>query len=381
MKILYVAGRWDPTIQNEYSGSDYGAYHMLEKQPGVEVSLVEPIQDIPNFIERVITKLYSVLFNKRLIKYYPSSLRESGMAVNQAIAKHQPDVIFSKYAAPMVHANITPPFVYMCDSTVKWTKEIWPDFSKLGFMIMEKWERKVIEACDRLVTFSDASAAVIEKAYGKDPSKVQVLPIPAYIPAHILLPPKTIQKEINDPLQLLLVGKRYHLRGVDIAIETTNLLNMKGVPTELSIAGMAGKNQTHVKYLGVFNKEDPEELMSYFNLFKKADLLIHPSRFHSAGIVISEAAGFGLPTITNAAGGLATSVQHDQTGLVLPEKSSPSAYVEAILALIHDKDRYQSYCTNARKRFDELLNWENAGQHLFEIIKKVHQTNSTSQPI
>lgn len=379
MKILYVAGRWDPTVQNEYSGSDYGAYHMLEKQPDVEVSLVEPMQDIPNFFERVITKLYSVFFNKRLIKYYPSSLRESGRAVNQAIAKHQPDVIFSKYAGPIVHANTTQAFVYMCDSTVKWTKEIWPIFSKLGILFMEKWEEKVIEECDRLVTFSEASAAVIVKAYGKDPSKVHVLPIPAYIPAHILPSPETIQKEINDPFRLLLVGKRFHLRGVDIAIETANLLNKKGIPTELSIVGMDGRDQAHVKFLGVFNKETPEEIHAYFEIFKKADLLIHPSRFHSAGIVISEAAGFGLPTITNAAGGLATTVQHDRTGLVLPENSPPSAYVEAINSLILDKDRYQNYRINARKRFDEALNWEKAGQHLLEIIKEAHQTKSTSQ--
>lgn len=379
MKILYVAGRWDPTVQNEFSGSDYGAYHMLKKQPGVQVALVEPMQDIPNFFERVITKLYSLFFSKRLIKYYPSSLRISGQAVNQAIRNHQPDVIFSKYAAPMVHANITRPFVYMCDSTVTWTKEIWPDFSKLGFLIMEKWERKVIGACDRLVTFSEASAAVIEDTYGKEPAKVRVLPIPAYIPAHILPPPEMIQKTIKEPLRLLLVGKRYHLRGVDIAIETTNLLNAKGIPTELSIAGMDGNNQAHVKYLGVFNKENSEELLSYFNLFKNADLLIHPSRFHSAGIVISEAAGFGLLTITNAAGGLATSVQHDETGFVLPEKSPPSAYVEAILSLITDNDRYQRYRTNARKRFDEALNWEKAGDRLYEIIKEAHQTKGSSQ--
>ena len=139
MKILYVAGRWDPTIQNEYSGSDYGAYHMLKKQPGVEVSLVSPMEDTPDFIEKVITKVYRVFFKKRLIKYYPSSLRRVGKAVNQAIADYQPDVIFSKYSAPIVYAKITRPFVYMCDSTAKWTKEVWPDFSKLGFMIMEKW--------------------------------------------------------------------------------------------------------------------------------------------------------------------------------------------------------------------------------------------------
>jgi glycosyltransferase involved in cell wall biosynthesis len=89
--------------------------------------------------------------------------------------------------------------------------------------------------------------------------------------------------------------------------------------------------------------------------------------------VISEAAAFGLPTITNAAGGLATTVEHDLTGLVLPEKSPPSAYVESIISLIKDKDRYQNLRLSARQRFDAVLNWETAGQHLFEIIKQVHQ--------
>lgn len=374
MKILYLTGRWDPTIQSEYSGSDYGAYHMLKKQPGAEVFLVEPMEDKPNFIENLISKIYRMFFKKRLIKYYPSSLREIGKTVNQAIAKHQPDVIISKYSAPIVHANIGRPFVYMCDSTVKWTKEIWPVFSKLGFLIMEKWERKSIRKCDRLITFSEASAAVIETAYGKDPAKVQVMPIPTYIPDHILPASDAIQKAINSPLHLLLVGKRYHLRGVDIAIDVVQQLNTHGVPTELTIVGMDGEDQAHVKFKGTYNKENPQELKSYFDFFIKADLLIHPSRFHSAGIVISEAAGFGLPTLTNAVGGLATTVQHDQTGLVLPEKSPPSAYVEAIEALIKDKPRYQNYRTAARKRFDDKLNWEKAGQHLFEIIKEVTLT-------
>lgn len=374
MKILYVAGRWDPNIQNEYSGSDFGAYHMLKQQPGVQVSLVSPLEDKPNFIEKVIAKIYRLIFKKRLIKYYPSSLREIGKVVNHAIAYDNPDVIFSKYSAPMVHANITRPFVYMCDSTVRWTKGIWPDFSKLGFVIMEKWEAKSIRECDRLITFSKASAEVIEKAYGKDPAQIRVLPIPAFIPGHILPAHNEIHKEIGEPLHLLLVGKRYHLRGVDIAIEATDMLNQSGVPTQLSIVGMAGQDLAHVKFKGVFKKEDPDQLRAYFGFFKWADMLIHPSRFHSAGIVISEAAGFGLPTLTNAVGGLATTVQHDQTGLVLPEKSPPSVYVEAIKALIEDKTRYQNYRTAARKRFDDKLNWEKAGQHLFNIIKEVTLT-------
>jgi len=370
MKILYVPGRWSPKVQNEYSGSDYGAYNMLKRQTETEMFLVEPLEDTPNLIEKIITKVYQIFSKKRWIKYYPSALKKHGVIVNRAIEKYQPDVIFSKYSAPMVHAHIDRPFVYMCDSSLKWTKDIWPEFSKLGFWIMEKWESRVIRECNRLITFSEESAEVIKTQYQKDPDKVSVLPIPAYIPEHILPDKKQIIKDISKPFRLLLVGKRFHLRGMDIAIETANIMNEQGYPTELRIVGYSGEDQTHVKFMGVYNKEDPQELQAYFDFFKWADLLIHPSRFHSAGIVISEAAAFGLPTITNAAGGLATSVQDDITGIVLTKHSPPSAYVEAMIALINDKDRYSRYRVAARDRFDSKLNWKIAGDKLFEIISE-----------
>jgi len=370
MKILYVPGRWDPTVQNEFSGSDFGAYNMLKKQPGTELFLVDPLEDQPNFFEKIVTKIYELFFKKRLIKYYPSSIKKAGKAVNRAIAKVQPDVIFSKYSAPMVYANIDRSFVYMCDSTIKWTKDVWPAFSKLGFWIMEYWEAKSIHESDRLITFSEENADVIKTYYKKDPEKVRVLPIPAYIPGHILPDSENIKKEIGEPFHLLLVGKRYHLRGMDIAIKTANILNTKGYPTELRIVGYSGEDQAHVKFMGMYEKEQPNALMAYFDCFNWADLLIHPSRFHSAGIVISEAAAFGLPTITNAAGGLATSVQDDITGIVLPKLSPPSAYVDAIISLMNDKERYLKYRVAARKRFDEELNWEVAGVKIFEIVQE-----------
>jgi hypothetical protein len=70
----------------------------------------------------------------------------------------------------------------MCDSTVKWTKEIWPTFSKLGFQVMEKWEEKAIRESDQIITFSKASADIIIMLTTKSLLKVQVFPIPAYIP-------------------------------------------------------------------------------------------------------------------------------------------------------------------------------------------------------
>lgn len=379
MRILYIAGRWDPTVQNEHSGSDFGAFNQLKKQPETEVFLAGPFEDNPNIFEKIITKLYRLFSKKRWIKYHPSGLRKAGKIVNQAIEELQPDVIFSKYSAPLVHAKIDRPFVYMCDSTVKWTKDVWPIFSKLGFRIMENWEAKSIRECDRIITFSDASAEIIKTYYRKDSSKVVVMPIPAYVPEFIIPAKDSIHKQIGDKLHLLLVGKRFLLRGMDIAIETTQLLNDKGYPTELRIVGIDGVNQSNIRFLGNFEKEQPEELVAYFECFNWADLLIHPSRFHSAGIVISEAAAFGLPTITNAAGGLATSVQDDVTGIVLPENSSPSEYMNAIISLIKDEKRYSRYRKAARKRFDEKVNWDVSGKLLFNIIQEEVHRDKASQ--
>lgn len=371
MKLLYVAGRWDPTIQNEYSGSDYGAFHMLKKQTDIEVALVGPLEDQPTTIERLTFGLYNQLSKKRLLKYYPSSLKRIGKEINRAIHHYQPDVIFSKYSSPIVHAIIDRPFVYMCDSTIHWTKKYWREFSKVGFNIMEKWEKKSILSSDRIITFSEANADVIKSYYQKEPEKVRVMPIPAFIPASHLPSRESVDKKIGDTLHLLLVGKRFHLRGMDIAIDVVQKLNAEGVPAQLRIVGIKGDDQDFVKFTGSYEKEDPEQIKEYFECFSWADILIHPSRFHSAGIVISEAAAFGLPTITNASGGLATSVQHDHTGLVLPEGSPAQAYLNAIKSLIDDKDRYKRYRAAARDRFDDILNWEKAGHYLAEIIREV----------
>ena len=373
MKLLYVACRWLPTVQNEFSGSDFGAYNMLKKDTDLEVSLIGPFEDKPNLLEKVINKLYTTFFSKRLIKYFPSTIRQSGMTISQAINDFKPQIIFSKYSAQMYHVDhLTAPYIYMCDSTMQWTKKYWPEFSKVGTRIMEKWERKSIEECDLLITFSHENATIINEHFGKDPAKIRVFPIPAYIPKELIPDKNEISKEISGEIKLLLVGKRYHLRGIDIGIEIVNELNRQGIKSQLTIVGITGENSDYVRFMGNLNKENSQQMKDYFQFFSDSDFLIHPSRFHAAGIVISEAAAFGLPTITNNVGGLATTVLDKETGIVLPESSPAKAYVSAIQSLIQDKEHYRKMRIAARERFDRELNWESAGERLRGIIHEVY---------
>lgn len=373
MKVLYIAGRWDPRLQDEYSGNDYGAYHAFEKLADIELSLVGPLDFQPNMLERGMMKLYQSLSGKRLMKYPWSYPRRCALEISRAIKQIKPDLVFSKYSAPLADVDIDVPLIYMCDSIVPFAAPLANEFSRPAYQQMERWERKVIQKAVKVITYSQANADLIVSAYGAPPDKVVVFPIPAYVPAELLTDIMVTEQELVEPLRLLFVGKRARLRGVDIAIDAVKQLNREGILAELRIAGMTGNDEEHVRYLGVFNKEEPTKMKAYYENFQWAQLLLHPSRFHTAGMVISEAAAFGLPAITNNVGGLATTVLDGKTGIVLPAGSPASAYCVAIKDLMNHPARYQAFRRKARLRFDAELNWEKAGDKLVEFVRQAVQ--------
>ncbi len=368
--MLYIANRWDPRIQDEYSGNDYGAYHAIKNQPNVEVELVGPFNFPPEILDRIYYK-FPRLFKKRPIKHSISYLKKSAKIVEDAVKRFQPDVIFSKYSAPLVYVDLKIPFVYMCDSTIIWARETAKEYSSFTYDRMEKWEEKIIRMATKVITYSQANAEVITEAYGKSPNDIIVFPIPSQVPKKLIPDRNSISKHFGKRLNLLFVGKRFHLRGADIAIEVVKQLNKNGVPADLRIVGMDENDTKFVNFKGAFHKEQPGEIEAYFENYKWADILLHPARFHSAGIVISEAAAFGVPTVTNNVGGLATTVKDGITGFVLPAKSSPEAYVKKIKSLMKNEDIYQVMQLSARSRFDEELHWDVAGKILFKCIQSI----------
>lgn len=370
MKILYIAGRWDPQTQTEYSGNDFGAYRSLLNDPGIELVLSGPFDFPPGWLERGLEKVYRRLTGKRLLKFPLSYPSKCAREIQKSLDAVKPDLIFSRYSAPLAKVKLNAPLVYMCDSIVPFTQDLAAEFSKPAYRLMEKWERQVVKKARRVITYSQANADLIVSAYGKPTDKVTVFPIPAFVPARLRKDLPEEHKDLNAPLRLLFVGKRAQLRGVDRAIATVRQLNAEGIRADLRIVGMNGTDEEHIQYMGVYDKEKPEGEEAYFANFRWAQLLLHPARFHAAGIVISEAAAFGLPTLTNAVGGLATSVLHGQTGLVLPAGSPAANYCQAIKALMREPEQYQAFRVNARRRFDAELDWEKAGERLSTIIRE-----------
>ena len=155
-----------------------------------------------------------------------------------------------------------------------------------------------------------------------------------------------------------------------MAIEVANELNRRGIPTELTICGLTGEPDGLVRFAGLFRKSVPEELKKYADLYRHAHLLIHPALFEAAGIVPAEAASFGVPTITNDVGGLATSVAHGVSGIVLRGHSTAEAYVETTIKLVRNRDEYARLSLGARRRYEREQNWQVAGQRVMKILEE-----------
>lgn len=106
--------------------------------------------------------------------------------------------------------------------------------------------------------------------------------------------------------------------------------------------------------------------------------MIHPARFEAAGIVPSEAAAFGVPTITNEIGGLGTTVADQVSGVVLPRLSPAEAYVQALIQYLNNPDQYQVLCKTTRERFEKELNWVEVSKKVVALCEEVSGKSTDS---
>jgi len=289
--------------------------------------------------------------------------------VEQAIEEFQPHAIFTHNLIPLVYLQTSVLIVYKTDAVIWNMHAQWPTYSRLELVRMLRWEQIALSKATRVITASRWAERALTGHYHIPQERILVLPIPSSLPLDEV--PQQVADKPIDPhdLHLLAVAKDYHLKGIDIAEETVALLQGKGIHATLLVAGHTRPDSEHVRFLGLFKKDDPQQRKAYLEQYQWADFLIHPARYEAAGIVCGEAAAFGVPTITNAIGGLATTVEDGVSGVVLPINSPASAYAAAVERYINDPAAWQRLRRSTRERYERELNWEAAGSKIVSLLE------------
>lgn len=371
MKLLYATGRYNPLKHDEGSGEDYNLYQSFLNN-GFSMEIVGPLEDRPGVVEKIYRKFHGVFSKKRYAKYSSSLLKNTSNEVHKTLAWFQPDVLFSHNLSAFVKLqNSDVPIVYMMDAPLMGTEAQWPLFSQLEYKRMLAWEKTVLHKAARIVTRSQWAIDYLTNEYNIPNHKIVLIQAASSLPERVIPSAAQIGLLNLDPLHLLLVGRVYKLKGIDTAIEIVNHLNQTGIKAELRIVGLDGDEGENYKFMGSFKKTDEQALNNYADQYRWAHFLLHPARYDSAPIVTAEAAAFGVPTLTNAVGGIATTVQDGVSGRVLPALSPAEEYVTLIRYYVEHPDEYRKMRLSSRERYERELNWKVVGDSVVGVIRQV----------
>lgn len=370
-RVLYAAYRHDPRNPDLASGADYRFASALQGQ-GFEMRFSGPVVGPAWAVERLLRRFYRRLSGRDYTKFPLSLMWRSARQLQRAANFERPDVIFTLFPPPLALYRGSVPVIYRLDTTFLGWQEQCPEFGRLALELSVWQERRALAKAQRLITHSEWTRELLLERYAVPAEKIRVWPNPASLPKEAIPPaPDLSSKMPPAPLRLLLVGRNPHRKGIDVAIEIFRQLRKGGLDVELTVCGASGDDEKGLHFVGSYRKSLPGELHAYTKLYQRAHLLLHPARFDPSPIVVSEAAAFATPTVTNACGGLATSVIDGETGIVLPRGSAPALYAEAIQKLVADRARYLEMCRAARARYERELNWRFLGERLGELVREV----------
>jgi glycosyltransferase involved in cell wall biosynthesis len=158
-----------------------------------------------------------------------------------------------------------------------------------------------------------------------------------------------------EPAEILFAGRLSPEKGIQELVEACRGLN-------LVVAGEGPLRDLVPHALGFLS---PAELS---DRYRRAAVVVCPSRSEGFGIVCAEAMAHGKPVVATAVGGLQELVHHARTGFLV-EPGNPAALRVAIKLLLADPALRHRLGENARADVAERFAWPAVTQATVEAYR------------
>lgn len=167
------------------------------------------------------------------------------------------------------------------------------------------------------------------------------------VPAHRRMPPRH---------RLLCVGRMQREKGFDLAIDALAAVRARGIDAALTVVGY-GEDQPelenrasalgiaqHVEFMGTLDRMRVRRLMA------ESSVLLAPSRTREGFcLAAAEAASVGTPSIVSDVGGLPETVEHAETGFVVPREDIESL-ARSVTRVLSETGLWSRMSARARER-------------------------------
>ena len=169
-------------------------------------------------------------------------------------------------------------------------------------------------------------------------------------------------------IHMLLTGTTYHGKGVDLAVETTELLNREGnVRYHLHVCGLR-EPFPHGEYVHDHGFVDKAKLTE---LLQKCDLFVLPSRFDCFGIAFVEAMAYGLPCVGRNICAMPEIIDEGENGELIT-RDDPAELAEKIMSICGDKEKYARYSASAVQKARQFT-WERTAEKMLQVMEQAQK--------
>jgi glycosyltransferase involved in cell wall biosynthesis len=231
--------------------------------------------------------------------------------------------------------------------------------------------KRIFNLAQHLAPWTQWAAESLARDYAVPWEKITVLPPGTDLTR--FRPAVSKPSETDGRVRLLFVGGDFERKGGDVLLQLfhNSPLSTKAVLQLVTQADVTPSANVEVHRLGA---EDPQ----LTRLYEEADIFVLPTKAECFGIVLTEAAAAGLPSVTCPVGGVGEIVEHEGSGLHVPPGDC-LALGAALEALIGDPERRRGYGRRAREiaesRFDHRAN----ARRLIELLRDA--VDEKSKPV
>jgi D-inositol-3-phosphate glycosyltransferase len=255
-------------------------------------------------------------------------------------------------------------------------------------------EAQLVKNADHLMVSNHREKVQMVWTYGVPAEKISV--IPCGVDPSLFIPRNAEQSKAHlglpDKRYILFVGRIDPVKGIDTllraikrvkearnALQDVHLLIIGG-DLDRTEAGQNSEinklkrltGSLEIKDMVTFLGAQRQDQLPYF--YAAADMCILPSRYESFGMVALEAMACGTPVIASKVGGLASLIQNEMSGLLIPEGDEVSL-AEKILLLLTNTSFKDTLGGEARNRALEF-SWPVVTQQVLSLYQNIQHGRS-----
>jgi glycosyltransferase involved in cell wall biosynthesis len=377
MRIAFV-DLGDPTHPHTWSGIPSRMIDGFSAQSDVAVVGKLSAGMRPLYLgHKMLYRLAGRRFDEQRTRF---SLNMYSVRLRRALTSCEVDAVVAPGSLAVAHLDYHKPTAFWTDACFGAMPEYYDDFTRLCSRSRSEGdaqERAALARCDLAIYASDWAAGQCRQLYPEYADKVRVVPFGANFDPGLdeAAADALVRARSGDRCHLLFIGVDWKRKGGEIALAACQLMNAAGIPTTLTIVGChppfgPDRAPANVEIAGFLSRAVPQAREELARLFRRSHFLVLPSRAEAFGIVLCEAASFAVPSVATRTGGIATIVEDQVTGRLLPVDPTGEETAAALLGLFEDRDRYREVALAAFRKYRTRLNWTTACESILSLLRQ-----------